>query len=167
MWVIQLSDGKVLSKTGYTSGPELGSVSASTDATLVAENSSKSQGFSGPTAPQTVIRRTIDGSVVVSLEPSFEVLAFSADDSEALVATTPWATGSATHVALVEVATGRVLWRSDGKANLSRVLVEPVGAAFALLFQDPTDTTLHPAVYILIVPVEGRVYGIPARFVRP
>jgi hypothetical protein len=167
MWVIQLSDGKVLSKTGYTSGTELGSVSASADATLVAENSSKSQGFSGPTASHTVIRRTIDGSVVASLEPSFEVLAFSADDSEALVATTPWATGSATHVALVEVATGRVLWRSDDKANLSRVLVEPVGAAFALLFQDPTDTNLHPSVYVVVVRIDGSTSGIPGRFVRP
>jgi len=101
------------------------------------------------------------------LDPSFEVLAFSADDSEALVATTPWASGTSTHVALVEIATGRVIWRGDEKAYLSGVLVEPVGAAFALLFQDPSDTTLHPSVNVLIVPIDGRVFGIPGRFVRP
>ena len=168
MWVIQLSDGKVLSKTGYTSGAELGSVTASGDATLVAENSSKSHGFiGGPTAPHTVVRRTVNGSVVASLDPSFEVLAFSADDSDALVATTPWATGADTHVALVEVATGRVLWRGDEKAYLSEVLVEPVGAAFALLFQDPNDSGLQPSVYVVLVPVDGRAFEIPGRFVRP
>jgi hypothetical protein len=105
--------------------------------------------------------------VVATLDPSFAVLAFSADDSEALVATTPWAAGTETHVALVDVATGRVLWRGDEKAYLSRVLVEPVGADFALLFQDPSDATLHPIIYVLMVPVDGRTYGIPGRFVRP
>lgn len=168
LWVIQLSGGEVLTHTAYTKGGELGSITASGDGSLVAENSSKAQGFiGGPTAPQTVIRRAVGGSVVATLDPSFAVLAFSADDSEALVATTPWAAGTETHVALVDVATGRVLWRGDEKAYLSRVLVEPVGADFALLFQDPSDATLHPIIYVLMVPVDGRTYGIPGRFVRP
>ena len=168
MWAIQLSDGKLLAHTAYTSGKELGSVIASADATLIAESSSKSQGFiGGPTAPQTAVRRAVDGSVVATWDPSFEVLAFTADDSEALVATTPWVTGTETHVALVQVATGRVLWRGDEKAYLSQVLVEPVGAGFALLFQDPNDSSLQPSVYVVMVAADGRVSGIPGRFVRP
>jgi hypothetical protein len=95
------------------------------------------------------------------------VIAFSADDSVALVATTPWAIGSATHVALVEIGTGRVLWRGDENAYLATVFIEPIGADFAVLFQDPSDTTLHPTVYVLMVPIDGRVFGIPGRFVRP
>ena len=168
LWVIQLLDGKVLSHTPYTTGTALGSVIGSGDASLIAENSSKSQGFiGGPTAPQTTVRRPLDGSVVATLDPSFEVLAFSADNSEALVATTPWASGTPTHVALIDLATGKVLWRRNENAELAGVFTEPVGAAFALLFQSPSETGPHPTVYIVMVPVDGRDFAIPGQYIRP
>jgi hypothetical protein len=167
VWVVRLSDGKVLLRHAYDRNVMAG-IAASFDGSLLAESSSKSNGYLGyPSAPNTVVRRTSDGSVVATFDPTIGILAFSADDQVVLVSTSPWAAGVPTHLAVIDLATGKVLWRDDRSTELAGYFVEPAGSAFAVMLQDPSDQSLHPRVWIAMAYVQGPSPAIPGRFVRP
>lgn len=166
VWVVRISDGKVLSDHTYDT--TYSDVTASSDGALVAVNSAKSTGYlAGPTAPSTRVIRASNGSLVASLDPSFGVLGFSADDSLALVATSPYASGVATHLAAVDLTTGKVIWRYDGDEYLSGFFIEPIGAAFAVMLQPVSDSDPHPTVSLTIVYRDGRSSGPPGTFLHP
>ena len=171
MWTVRISDGKVLSHQLYDT--TYADLAVSRDAALIAANSAHATGYiAGPTAAHTIIRRTADGSLIASFDPSYEVLGFSADDQFALVATSPYASGVATHLAVVDVRTGHVVWSYSGDQELSRIAVEPAGAGFAIMLQTPNDQNVHPSVSVLLVTPYGAspaqiAIGIPGNFLRP
>lgn len=167
VWVIRLSDGKIVSHRTYTAGT-LAAIVVSPDGSLIAEDSATSNGsLMGSPAQFTLIRRTSNDSVVVSLDPHFGVIAFSTDDSVALVNTSPWASGVATQLALVNVQTGSVIWRAGGQDELVSVVAEPAGTGFALVLQNPHVSTLHPPVRVLIVHADGTAAAIPGSYRQP
>jgi hypothetical protein len=166
-WVVRISDGHILSQR-TEAAYSVGNVVASGDGSLVAENSAKSNGqLIGATAPHTTIRRAADGSVAINLDPTYGVLAFNKDNSVALVYTSPWASGVATHVALINVGNGAILWRSDGTTEFSGVFVQPDGNSLAVLLQDPSDQTLNPSVNVFILRPDGSATAVQGSFVRP
>ena len=163
-WVVRISDGKIVTHRTYPAD-QLVNVTASLDGALVAENSGESTGQFAPAAPTTVIRRLSDRAILTKLAPSNGVVGFNSDDSLALVTTTPWASGIATHLALIDVQTGNVLWRFDGTEEFTGFLAEPNGRDFALMMQAPDDSRLHPSVDVVIVHSDGTSTPIPGRFV--
>jgi len=165
-WVVRISDGKIMSHRTYDS--TYSDLVSSTDGRLIAANSAKSTGYlAGATAPNTLVIRTSDGSTVATLDPTYGVLGFSADDSVALVATSPYASGVATHLAAVELATGNVIWRYDGNEYLSGFFIESSGAAFALMLQQVSDRDPHPTVYVAMVYRDGTSYALVGTFLHP
>ena len=127
MWIVRISDGKVLSHT--TLSNSLANVVASRDGLFIAENSKRSTG--GATGPSTIIRRVADRSVVATLDPSMGVLAFSGDDSLVIGYTSPWVDGPI-HLAVVDLRSGKVVWRYDGPEGLGSFLAQPNGIDFAI-----------------------------------
>lgn len=167
VWVARLSDGTILFHRAYEANV-LSDIVASGDSTWIAENSSKSVGYlGGNTAPKTVIRLVSNSSVVINLDPSYGVIAFSRDNSQALVFTSPLASGVGTHLALVNLRSGTVVWRSDGRQQLSAVLVQPDGGGFAILMRDPSPQILHPAVSLVIVKPDGSQIAAPGGYLQP
>lgn len=167
MWVIRLSTGQVLSHNTI-SGGQLAGLVASSDGTLTAENSGRSAGKLGPVAPSTVVRRQSDGSVVRSLDPTLGVLSFSSDDTLALVTTSPQLNGNPTHLAVVDLSTGTIVWRYDGDEWLAGFLSGPARTGFAIMFQSPTDTGgSHPKVSVVLVSGQGALTTIPSTYDRP
>jgi hypothetical protein len=166
-WAVRLSDGKILRREAFDRN-SLAGIVASPDGKLLAENSNFSTGYLQPgPAAHTVIRRVADGSFVAGFNPTVGVLAFSADDSVALVNTSPWASGVATHLALVQVDTGAQLWRYDGAEEFAASLAEPDGASFAVMLQTTTDQSPHPAVDVVIVRGDGTSTALPGKYIRP
>jgi hypothetical protein len=162
-WLIRISDGKILSHRSTPAG-QLANITASLDGALVAENSGKSSGQIAAAAPSTIIRRASDMAVVATLNPTIGVLGFNSDDSLALVTTTPWASGIATRLAVINVQTGAVLWRSDGAEEFAGFLAQPGGTDLAIMLKDPTDSSLHASVNVVIVHGDGSATSIPSRF---
>jgi hypothetical protein len=157
LWVVRITDGGILSHRTYPAN-QLVNVTASHDGALIAENSGKSSAQLALAAPSTIIRRVSDMSVVATLDPSMGVVGFNSDDSLALVSTTPWASGVATHLALIDVRTGGVLWRYDGTQELSSFLAQPDGRDFVVLLKD------SPLVDIIFVHADGTATQIPGRY---
>jgi hypothetical protein len=164
MWTVRISDGTVLSHTTF-SVHQLANVVASSDGVLIAENSSKSSGQLGSTAPSTIIRRVSDRSVVATLDPSMGVLAFSGDDSLVLVDSHPLVVGQPTLVSVIELRSGKALpWQDQGTSALGGFLAEPGGRDFAIAL-----TILGPnspgakgqAATILIIHGDGSVTKLP------
>jgi hypothetical protein len=155
VYVVRISDGTILLHQSHPADT-LADITASPDGALVAESSNKSTGYlAGPTAPNTIVRRVADGPVVATLDPSFGVLAFSSDDSVALVNTSPWASGVATHLALVRLADSAVLWRYDGSEELFGHWVRPDGQDIAVLLQAPGPTLTRAPEDVVIVHPDG------------
>jgi hypothetical protein len=136
VWVVRISDGAVLRQWALPRY-EISDISASPDASLIAENSSKANGYVGTAAANSIVRRAGDGSVVARLDPSLGVVAFSSDDSVALVTTSRWVSGSPTHLGLARLANGAMLWRYDGSEEYSSRNVQPGGSEIAVLLQTP------------------------------
>ena len=131
VYVARLSDGAVLLHQRQPAGA-LAGITASEDASLIAENSSKSIGALQVTpAPYTAVRRVANGATVAELDPSYGVIAFSSDDALALVSTTPIAAGVPTNLALVRLADGAVLWHRQGALDFAGARVRPDGADLA------------------------------------
>lgn len=167
VWVVRISDGSILLHQSHAADT-LADVVASNDGVLIAESSNKSTGFlMGDTAPDTIIRSVADNTPVLILDPSYAVVGFSSDNSLALVTTTPWASGVKTHLAAIDIATGKVIWRYDGEEELAGFFTEPTAAAFAVMLKNPSEQALHPGIHIVVVFVDGRSNGIPGQFVRP
>jgi hypothetical protein len=128
IWVVRVSDGKVLSHTAYSnSSPTLSNVIASRDAVYIAEISTQATGQVGGGATSTVIRRVSDRSVVATLDPTMGVLAFGGNDLTVLVTTSPWIGQQPIHLAVVDWRSGKMLWRYDGPETLGSYLAEEGG----------------------------------------
>lgn len=167
IWVVRISDGAILKHETYPAN-QLADIVASSDGSLLAYNSNLSTGYLlGGTAANTTIRRTSDGSVVTKLPPSMAVVAFSADNSRALLTTTPWASGVATHLALVDVRSAAVLWRYDSAAELAAYRIQPDGGSFAIMMEPISDQSIHPNIGLVIVHPDGKSISIPGQYLQP
>jgi outer membrane protein assembly factor BamB len=162
-WLIRISDGTILSHRSFPAD-QLANISASFDGTVVAENSGRSSGQIATAAPSTIIRRASDMAVVATLSPTIDVLGFNSDGSLALVTTTPWVSGIATHLAAINVQTGEMLWRSDGTEEYAGFLAQPGGADLAVMLKDPNDSSVHAPVNVVIVHSDGTAISILSRF---
>jgi hypothetical protein len=165
VWVVKVSDGKLVSRDTYAPG-SVGGVAGSVDATLIAENSLRAFfGQDGTPAPKTTIRRVSDGSVIATLDPSVAVLAFSSDNS--LVLTTTWLTPidsgaqySPVHYAVIELQSGRTIWSYNGPDEPARLgIAEPGGNSFAVLIR-AVDTRSD----VVIVHGDGTSTQLPGRY---
>jgi hypothetical protein len=162
-WAIRISDGAILSHRTYPAD-DLVNVTASSDGAVIAENSGKSTGQVAPAAASTVIRRASDLSVLTTLDPSIGVLGFNSDDSLALVSLTPWASGVATDLAVIDTQNGKMIWRSKWNEEFTGFVAEPGGRDLAVLLQAPGDTSLHASVNIVIVRSYTGETDIPGRY---
>jgi hypothetical protein len=165
LWVVRISDGKILSDYTYSEAGSVEAVFASSDGVLIAENSSRSTAQPGAGAPSTVIRRVSDRSVVASLDPSVKVLAFSGDDSLVFVANgsgsmTP---GPPMFLSVIDVRSGQVTWH--GQAILMTLMAQPDGRDFAISsnVSFPTQTS-GPLGTFLIIHGDGSVTRIPGSY---
>src|SRR5437773_1793638 len=134
-WLIRLSDGSILldKKRG---GTDMAFLTASSDAILLAENSSKSIGQSDGPALATRIVRAADGDVVTTLDPSMGVLGFNGDDSAALVTLSPWVGGQPIHLGVVDLQSGHLVWQDDGRSPwfFGQFVAQPGGNSFAIAY---------------------------------
>lgn len=167
MWLVRLSDGKVLSHTPVDGNGKLVGVVASPDGSLIAENSMRSAAVGDQGASSTVIRRVADRTVRTSLDPTMGVLGFSADNSMVLVTTSPVLNGQPTHLAAVDLGTGNVIWRYDGTETFAGFQVAPVGSAFAVMLENAIRGGGHPVVTVVMVFGDGRTVDLPASYIRP
>lgn len=181
LWVIRLSDGKVLSHRTYRANDRLSSVVTSPDGVYVAENSNKGSSLDpSQGAASTIIRRVSDGKQVAALDPSVQVLAFSGDDSMVLV-TNGFDTGMApSHLAVIRWSAGLPIWTYAGTEALGRFTAQPDGNGFAVALmvptrlepspcgstpQTPCQTVEDPLRDVLIVHGDGTETKIPGRYV--
>ena len=163
IWVVRISDGKILSHHAYSTSGDLANVVGSADAVLLAENSSKSNGqLQQPLAPSTIIRRVSDRSVVATLDPSMGVLGFNSDDSLVLVTTTPWVGGQPTAMAVIDLASNQTLWRYNGPGMFGGSVAQPGGLDFAIYVRQPT--VQDPLTDVTIVHADGTVTNFPQRY---
>jgi hypothetical protein len=159
-WVVRIADGFILQQRTYATD-QVANVTASMDGSLIAENSGKSVGQLASAAASTLIRRASDLSVIATLDPTIGVLAFSGDNSTALVTTAPWVTGQPTMLEVLDLQTGRVIWRGKASFALSSFAVLPGGNAFAVAL-----TNGNPPANILVVYGDGsRPAILPGLFV--
>jgi hypothetical protein len=168
LWVIRLSDGNVLTHTTYTDkGTELGELVASRDGSLVALNSSKASGGTSWFGPSQVVRAS-DGALVAKFDPSFGVLGFSADNKTVLVTTSRWVFGSPTHLAVLAIPSGNILWRYDGPEQMTDFFTNPDGSGFAVMLQSPSEPAgPHPTVDVVIVNQVSEPLIVPSHYQRP
>ena len=162
-WIVRISDGTILAHRTYPAD-QLANITASIDATWIAENSGKSSGQVAPAAPSTVIRRVSDMAVIATLDPTIGVLGFNSNDSLALVTTTPWASGITTSLALINLQSGAVLWRSDGTEEFAGFRAQPDGTDMAVMLKGPEVTGVDPPLNLVIVRSDGGATSIPSRF---
>jgi hypothetical protein len=147
--VVRISDGAVLQQRTYPAG-QVENVIASMDGTLIAENSGA-----------TLIRRASDLSLTNSLDPTLRVLAFSGDNSSVLVSTAPLGAKLPANQEVLDLQTGRVIWRGEGTSALSSFAVQPGGNAFALAL----TTDGNPPGTILMIYGDGsRPAKLPGLF---
>jgi hypothetical protein len=161
-WVVRLSTGRILSHYTYPAAGDLANLIASEDGLLLADNSSKSIGQIGPTAPNTIIRRVSDRSVVATLDPSMGVLAFNTDDSLALVTTTPWVGNQPTALAIVDLRSGQAIWHYTGPNMFGGVVAQPGGRDFAIYVRRPGVE--DPLTDLMLVHADGTAVDFPGRF---
>ncbi len=165
LWVVRISDGKVVSHSTYSTPGSIGFLVGSRDALFIAENSSQSFGQVGGTASSTIIRRISDKSVVASLDPSMGVVAFNGDDSLVLVTTSPWVSGQPTHLAVVNLTTRQPIWSYDGPEAIGLVVAQPGGSAFAISVTDPTPHAPQTVPDdLVIVRSDGSTTSFPQRY---
>ena len=152
VYVVRISDGAVLLHQSHPANL-LAGITASEDGTLIAEDSGKSIGyFAGPTAPHTTVRRMADGAIVAELDPRYYVVAFTRDDSLALVSTTPLASGAPTNLALVRLTDGAVLWHQSSTEEWGGRWVRPDGNDIAFQLGPPQGTESGPIELVIVRP---------------
>ena len=166
IYVVRISDGGILFERTYPANM-LADITSSSDGVLYAENSNSSTGYlMDGAAPNTFVRRTADASAVATLDRTYGVLAFSSGDSVALVSTSPWASGVETHLALVRISDGKVLWSYDGREEYAGGWVQPNGSDMAVMLQSPYDQSPHASVSVVILQADGKSTAIPGKYVR-
>jgi hypothetical protein len=153
---VTLSDGSVQVDQKRT-GSDMSMFTASADAQLLAENSSRSAGEVDAGAPSTVIVRARDGQVVANLDPSMGVLAFNADGSAALVTLRPWVGGQPIHLGVVALPSAALVWQDEGTTPyfFGQFLAQPGGKWFAIAY--PTTGDYPSPSNIALVSPEGAV----------
>jgi hypothetical protein len=181
VWVVKLSDGKVMAHHTYTASM-FDSVVASPDGKYIAENSSI---FTSSPNPQGAllnqIRRVPDWSVVATLgTPGPQVLSFSGDGSLVLTAKLPISAGKPSHLGLLDWRSGSELWHYDGPGQLGSFLAQPNGHDFAIAVMGPTryepspcgqtaqtacKAVEDPLRDVLIAHNNGSTTRIPGRYV--
>lgn len=167
LWVIQPSDGKVLTHTADADYGSLGGLAANADGSLVALNSSKAFGGTNWFGPTTIVRAS-DGALVAKVDPSCAILGFSTDNKTVLVTTSPWVFGAPTHLAILAIASGNILWRYDGPEQLTGFFTNPAGAGFAIMLQDSTQPARpHPAADVVICNRISEPLIVPSGDLRP
>jgi hypothetical protein len=125
LWVMRLSDGKVLSHHTYTAA-ELTTVVATGDGAYIAENSS---GVAYG-ALKTNIRRVSDWTVVSTFDPSAQVLGFNTDGSLVLIfQSTPLAPN---HLEVIDWQAQHRIWNYDGPDGYGSSVANQKGFAIAL-----------------------------------
>jgi hypothetical protein len=162
LWVIRISTGAILSHNTYSypSSALLAGVVGSRDAVLIAENSTGQQG-----SPSTIVRRVSDMSIVATLGPSMQVLAFSGNDSLVLVTTSPWIGGQPIHLALIDLASGQSVCRYDGPEGLGGYLAQPDGSAFVISLKVvPNHVPDDPLSDVLIMRGDGTTTTVSGRY---
>ena len=164
-WVVRISDGAILSHRTYPAG-NLVNVTVSPDASLIAENSDTSTGQVAPAAASTVIRRASDMSLVSTLDPTIDVLAFSGDNSSVLVSTAPFIAGQAEMQEVFDLQTGRLMWHGEGTSPLSAFLVQPDRNAFAVALSQPGEAS-GPATILMVYGDGSRPAKLPGLFTAP
>jgi hypothetical protein len=161
VWVVRVSDGKLVSRDTYASG-WLEGMAGSTDATLIAENSGLAFfGQVGTAAPKTTIRKVSDRSVIATLDPSVAVLAFSSDNSLVLTITWPGVSGTPVHYAVIELQSGRTIWSYAGRPDEPERLgtAEAGGNGFAVLIRSSGAQS-----DVVIVHGDGTSIQLPGRY---
>jgi hypothetical protein len=165
LWVVRLTDGKVLSHNTYSSSRPFANVVGSGDALFVAENSSKSVGQLGSAAPSTIIRRVSDRSVVATLDPSLAVLAFNGDDSLVLVTSSPsLEPAQPALTSVIDLRSGQAVWHDQGTSVFGGVVAQPGGRDFALILNtsgSQTPGVPDPMATILIIHGDGSLTKFP------
>ena len=131
LWVIRLSDGKVLAHRTYQASV-LANVVVSRDGKYIAENTAIQMVAAPPGMLSTTIRRVADWTVVTTLPEQQSVLAFSEDDSFVLEITSPWVETAPTRLAVIDLRSGRIPWIYQGPEVLGSFLTRPDGAGFAI-----------------------------------
>jgi hypothetical protein len=161
LWVVQLSSGRAIAHSVYTDSSVV-KVVGSSDGVLIAENAPQSAG-QDPLyqLAWTTVLRLSDRSIVARLDPSLGVVAFNSDDSLALVTTEVWVGGSLTHLAVIDLRTGRRIWEYDGPDMLDTSTSQPGGRDFALVLRAPDSTDL--AGTEVIVHGDGSTTRLPGR----
>lgn len=161
--VVRISDGAVIQQRTYEAG-QVANVTASMDGSLIAENSGQSAGQPAPNATLTVIRRASDLSVMTTLGPNIGVLAFSGDNSAALVSTAPLIAGQAAMLEVLDLQTRRATWTGEGTSALGAVFVQPSGNTFAVALTQPGGQN-PPATILMIYGDGSRPAKLPGLFV--
>jgi len=158
IWVVRLSDGKVLSHHTYKANL-LANVFASRDGAYIAENPAALEPNATPGNAAVIrIRRVSDWTQVATVGASM-VFGFSGDDSLVLL-DNPQA-GHPFILSVENWASGSALWNDQGTAVGVAIVVEPGGRDFALALFDATDAGPDPMATILIVHGDGSVTKFP------
>jgi len=149
----------LLSHHTYLAG-QLVSVVASSDGQYVAESSSRNSGsLAMNSADSTVYRKVSDWTVVWTRPATEAVLAFSGDDSLALVTTAPLVGGQVSSLATIDLRTGNLIWHDQGTAPFVWFLARPGGTDFALWYRTRGAQDLTGD--ILIVHADGSASKLP------
>jgi hypothetical protein len=148
IWVVKLTDGKILSHHTFTPG-NVANITASRDAAYIAFMPGLGTDFN-PATDSTRILRVSDWKQVATAGTSM-VLAFSGDDSLVLLGGNP-ANGLPPRLTTVNWATGVKVWEGIGAYGFS-VLAQPGGRDFAIALATPDR--LEPWNAILIVHGDG------------
>jgi hypothetical protein len=162
IWVVRLSDGKILSHHSYQA-LLLASVVASSDASYVAENTFDTVHLGAPQKPGvTRIRRVSDWVQVATIGPR-AVYGFNGDDSLVLVASS-FLVEVQSGLTVIDWRSGAAIWRNQGSEVVDGLISEPGGRGFALALTAP-DQILLPVRDIVIVRGDGSETKIPGRYV--
>lgn len=162
IWVVRLSDGKILSHHTYRDSL-LASVVASSDASYIAENTFDTVHLGAPQKPGVSrIRRVLDWVQVATVSPR-AVYAFSGDDSLVLVANS-FLPEVSSGLTVIDWRTGVPVWRNQGSQAVGASIAEPSGRGFAIALTAPDQIQL-PLRDIVIVAGDGSETKIPGRYV--
>jgi hypothetical protein len=162
IWVVRLSDGKVLAHHSYPDGL-LANVVPSADAKYIAENTFDTTHASVPHRPGiTRIRRIADWAQVATVGSS-AVRAFNGDDT-LIVVTDSLLVELPPNLRVVNWSSGSVVWRYQGSEALGGFIAEPGGRSFALALTAP-DQILALQRDVVIVSGDGTTTAIAGRYV--
>jgi hypothetical protein len=174
VWVLRLSDGKVLSHHSFGIGGA--NVVASSDAAYI----SVMPGTGADVAPGafrgTSIVRVSDWTVVATLNSSAQVLSFSGDGSEVLVSSLTPNDAFPYHFAILDWRTGHSSWTYDDAIPFYAFTAQPGGRAFALALANPpilrppclvpsSCPPFDPVRAIVIVNPDGTTTAIPGGYI--